>query len=169
MDFKELMFYVLAAVTLGSGLMVTLSKDIVRVAFWLLSALCGVAGLYLTLGADFVGFTQVLVYVGGILVLILFGIMMTNKDPVLLKRGESSKGTILGGLLVAAVVSAALVKVVLGTGWKSAPPATMAPTTATLGDELLTKYVLPFELVSVLLLVVLVGAAYIARRRTEET
>ncbi len=168
MDLKEIMFYVFAATTLGSGLMVTLSKDIVRVAFWLLAALMGVAGLYLLLGADFVGFTQVMVYVGGILILILFGIMMTNKDPVLLKRGETSKGVVVVGLGVAAVTATALVVMLRSTVWKSAPPDAMPPTTARLGEELLTRYILPFELISVLLLVVLCGAAYIARRRAED-
>ena len=168
MDFKILMVYVLAAVTLGSGFMIVLSKDIVRVAFWLLASLSGVAGLYVTLGADFIGFTQVLVYIGGILILILFGIMMTNKDPILLKRGETSKGVIVAGLIVAAVTSFALIRLVRGTTWREAPTATLPNTTATLGDELLTRYVLPFELISVLLLVVLCGAAYVARRRAEE-
>jgi NADH-quinone oxidoreductase subunit J len=168
MDLQEIMFYVLAATTLGSGLMITLSKDIVRVAFWLLAALMGVAGLYVLLGADFIGFTQVMVYVGGILVLILFGIMMTNKDPVLLKRGETSRATIAAGLGVAALLAAGLVALLRSTTWKSAPPDSMPPTTARLGDELLTRYVLPFELISVLLLVVLCGAAYIARRRAED-
>ena len=168
MDLKEIMFYVFAATTLGSGLMVTLSKDIVRVAFWLLSALMGVAGLYLILGADFVGFTQVMVYVGGILILILFGIMMTNKDPILLRRGETSKGVVVAGLGVAAVTATALVVMLRGTAWKSAAPDAMPPTTARLGEELLTRYILPFELISVLLLVVLCGAAYIARRRAED-
>lgn len=168
MDFTNLMFYALAAVTLGSGFMIVLSKDIVRTAFWLLAALSGVAGLYVALGADFIGFTQVLVYIGGILVLILFGIMMTNKDPILLRRGEASKGAVAAGVVVAGIVAFALVRLVRGTTWREAPVASPAPTTAALGDELLTRYVLPFELVSVLLLVVLCGAAYVARRRAEE-
>jgi NADH:ubiquinone oxidoreductase subunit 6 (subunit J) len=169
MELKEIVFYALAALTLGSGLAIVLSRDIVRVAFWLLAALLGVAGLYITLGADFIGFTQVLVYVGGILVLILFGIMMTNKDAVLLKRGETSGGAIAAGLFAALVVSLGLVRLVVGADWVEAPPASDAPTTAALGDALLTKYVLPFELISVLLLVVLCGAAYVARRRAEES
>ncbi|HYC77991.1 MAG TPA: NADH-quinone oxidoreductase subunit J [Planctomycetota bacterium] len=169
MDFKSTMFYALAAVTLGSGLMVAVARDIVRVAFWLLAALSGVAGLYVTLGADFVGFTQVLVYIGGILVLILFGIMMTNKDPILLRRSESSRGIVAGGFVVAAVVGWALVRVVRGAAWRQAPADVPEPTTSRLGEELLTTFVLPFEVVSVLLLVVLVGAAYVARRRAEET
>jgi NADH:ubiquinone oxidoreductase subunit 6 (subunit J) len=168
MSFGSWMFYALAAATLGSGFMIVISRDIVRVAFWLLAALSGVAGLYLMLGADFIGFTQVLVYIGGILVLILFGIMMTNKDPILLKRGETTKGAVVAGLIVATLLAAALIKLVKGTAWREAPVAKLEPTTATLGDELMTRYVLPFELISVLLLVVLCGAAYVARRRARE-
>lgn len=169
MDWSTIMWWVMAAVTVIPALMIVLSKDIVRLAFWLLASLTGVAGLYILLGADFLGFTQVLVYIGGIMVLILFGIMMTNRDAVLMRRGETTGGAMVTGLVIAAATALALLKVVKDTKWKEAAPVEMPVTTARVGEALLTDYVLPFELVSVLLLIVLCGAAYIARRRPEET
>ncbi len=168
MDFKAISFWIFAVMTVVPGLMIVLSRDIVRVAFWLLAALGGVAGLYVTLGADFLGFTQVLVYIGGIMVLILFGIMMTQKEQIPLGRPETSPVSILTGLLIAAVTAGALLLVVRNTTWRSDVEVGTTATTAGIGTELLTSYVLPFELVSVLLLVVLCGAAYIARRKAED-
>jgi NADH-quinone oxidoreductase subunit J len=166
----DIVFWVLAAFTLLSGAMIVIAKDIVRVAFWLLGALGGVAGLYVMLGADFLGFTQVLVYIGGIMVLILFGIMMTHRDPVLLRRGDTTRGGVFAGVLVAGLTAVGLLLLVRRTAWpqptEAQPP--MSPTTSRIGDELMTGYVLPFELISVLLIVVLCGAAYVARRKTEE-
>jgi NADH-quinone oxidoreductase subunit J len=165
----EIVFWAFAALIVLSGAMIVIARDIVRVAFWLLGALGGVAGLYVLLGADFLGFTQVLVYIGGIMVLILFGIMMTHRDPVMLRRGEGGKGGIVLGLLIAGAAALALLLLISKTVWKIAPEnQEPAPTTAAIGDALMTDYVLPFELISVLLIVVLCGAAYIARRKVEE-
>jgi NADH:ubiquinone oxidoreductase subunit 6 (subunit J) len=163
----DIAFWALAALTLFSGLVIVVARDIVRVAFGLLGALGGVAGFYVLLGADFVGFTQVLVYIGGIMVLLLFGIMMTHRDPVMLRRGDTSRAGVLAGVLVATLTAVGLVMLVRQTDWKQAPR-TAAPTTAAIGDALMTEYVLPFELISVLLILVLCGSAYIARRKTED-
>lgn len=168
MDFKTIVFWALAALTVIPGLMIVLTRDIVRVAFWLLASLSGIAGLYVTLGADFLGFTQVLVYIGGIMVLILFGIMMTHKDPVMLRRGEATSTGVVAGLIIAAVSAVGLLLLMRSTRWLSVPIDTFQPTTARIGDELMTSYILPFELISMLLLVVLCGAAYIARRKAED-
>jgi NADH-quinone oxidoreductase subunit J len=164
-------FWSLAALTLLSGAMIVIARDIVRVAFWLLGALGGVAGLYVLLGADFLGFTQVLVYIGGIMVLILFGIMMTHRDPVMLRRGEVTRGGTVAGVVVASLTAVGLLLLVRKTTWYLHPEGRQEPqpTTAGIGDELMTSYVLPFELISVLLIVVLCGAAYIARRKMGET
>jgi NADH-quinone oxidoreductase subunit J len=168
MEAATMVFWALAAFTLVSAAMIVIARDIVRVAFWLLGALGGVAGLYILLGADFLGFTQVLVYIGGIMVLILFGIMMTHRDPVMIRRGDGSRGGVFAGLHVAAVTAAGLHWLVSKTAWFVEDPAAPAPTAARIGEELMTSYVLPFELISVLLIVVLCGAAYIARRKVGE-
>ncbi len=163
MKIEDMAFYALAAAAAVPGLFILLSRDIVRVAFWLLLSLSGVAGLYVLLGADFLGFTQVLVYIGGIMILILFGVMLTNRDPVLVRRTARRTGW-APALLLAALLGAGLLGVVAGTGWRE-EAGSRGPTVAAVGTELMSRYILPFEMISVLLLVVLVGAAMIARRR----
>jgi NADH-quinone oxidoreductase subunit J len=167
-DFKTIMFWALALATVLPAFMVIIARDIVRVAFWLLASLSGVAGLFIMLDADFLGITQVLVYIGGILVLILFGIMMTNKDPVMLQVDDKNRRPALGGIIIALSVFAGLLGVIMSTGWQQGLGRKGEATTRDLGVALLTDYVLPFEIISVLLLVVLCGAAYIARRGGEE-
>lgn len=179
LEFETIVFYALAVVTIIPAFGVMMAKDIVRVAFWLLASLSGVAGLFIMLDADFLGVTQVLVYIGGILVLILFGIMMTHRDPVLVSTDDARRRSPFTGLLVSLITFGALLGVIMGTGWNTAtggdrPQGLRSgalsgePTAAPLGKALLTDYVLPFEIVSVLLLVVLCGAAYIARRGGDE-
>ena len=168
MDLRSIIFYALSVIVVVPAIMVMVTRDIVRVAFWLLASLSGVAGLYLHLGADFVGVTQVLVYIGGIVVLILFGIMMTHRDPVYLSFHARSRRSIFSGILVSGLTFGALASVILQTGFDvGGGRGTGAATSRDIGRALLTDYVLPFEVVSVLLLVVLCGAAYIARREKE--
>jgi NADH:ubiquinone oxidoreductase subunit 6 (subunit J) len=103
-------FYVFAAVSVLPGIFVLATKDIVRAAFWLLTALSGFAGLYVLLGADFLAVTQVVVYLGGILILILFGVMLTHRDPALVRRARRLNIVvpgIAGGVTLAAAVAAA--------------------------------------------------------------
>jgi len=164
LDLRSIIFYALALVAVLPGLMILFTRDIVRVAFWLLGSLAGVAGLYILLDADFLAATQVLVYIGGVMVLILFGIMMTNKDPLLLRAEEARRRPVLTGLLVAAGSFGILMLVITPISWNNSGGRGGGPSTSGLGVALLTDYVLPFEVVSVLLLVVLCGAAYVARR-----
>ena len=168
LDFHTIVFYAMGVLCVVPGLMILVTKDIVRVAFWLLASLSGVAGLYFMLDADFLGATQVLVYIGGIMVLILFGIMMTNKDPIMVRAAEKSRRAVVTGLAIAAGTFAALMMVIGGTSWENSMGVSGEPTTAGLGRALLTDYVLPFEVISVLLLMVLCGAAYMARREKEK-
>ena len=162
---REIIFYTLAVTTVVPAVMVMLARDIVRVAFWLLASLSSVAGLYILLGADFLGATQVLVYIGGILVLILFGIMMTHRDPMVQRINDKKRRSVGMGILVAGVTFGVLMSFILTTKFQTTGGRADGLTTAKpIGRALLTDYVLPFELVSILLLVVLCGAAYIARR-----
>jgi NADH-quinone oxidoreductase subunit J len=139
------------------------SRNIVRAAFALLLALFGVAGIYIFLLADFIAVTQLLIYVGGIMVLILFGVMLTSHQI----NVDAKTGTIqtLPAILIAACIGGGLVWVLWITDWKVNPQLPLVETTATnIGELLLTKYLLPFEVASVILLVALIGAAMIARR-----
>jgi len=163
MDLYTIIFYFFAAITLGSACIVVFSRNIVRAAFALLFAFFGVAGIYIFLLADFIAITQLLIYVGGIMVLILFGVMLTSHQS----NVDAKTGTIqtLPAILIAACVGGGLVWIFWITDWKVNSQLPVIETTAALiGELLLTKYLLPFEVASVVLLVALIGAAMIARR-----
>lgn len=155
------LFWGLALLTLGSALGVALARNILYSGFALLGALVGVAGLYLFVGADFLGVVQLLVYVGGILVLILFAVLLTNRIGEL-RLSNASVNKAAAGIGAAALLGL-LIQVGYDTAWPQIE-ASAAPTVARIGDALLREYLLPFELASIVLLMALVGAMVIARR-----
>lgn len=158
-------FYLLATVVVVSALAVALARNILYSALALLGTLGGVAGLYLYVGADFLGIAQLLIYIGGILVLILFSILLTNRI------GELKISNLSAGLTVAAppaiALMALLARVAVRTPWPTTE-AVPAPTTVRLGDAFLHELLLPFELASLVLLMALVGAMVIGRRAAKE-
>ena len=158
-------FYFLASLTVGSAVGVAFSKNILHSAFSLLGALAGVAGLYFMLGADFVGVVQLLVYVGGILVLILFAVLLT-RDITDIKVSNLSI-SLMAGLPAALLMLAVVLRTVVKAPFKTTVVVD-APTVSRLGDALLREYLLPFEVASVVLLMSLVGAMVIARRAVKE-
>jgi len=163
---KTLIFYGFALVTVGSALLVVTVRNIVHAAFSLMETLFGVAGLYVFLQADFLAATQVLVYVGGILVLILFGVMMTSGRLEMRIRIE--RGQLLLGGVIGMVLFTLLLTVIANTAvWKNLTDdgTELPPTTERIGELILNwQFLLPFEAVSVLLLVALIGAALISRK-----
>jgi len=191
------LFWLFALIACGSALAVVISQNVVRMAFWLVMSLGSVAALFFLLQADFVGATQLLIYVGGTVVLLVFGVMLTATGPYLQIKtspGEGLIGACLGGLLLLVLTYS-----VMGVGWDDVtgrmpgespamaetpgdPRIQSGATSRSLGlaflglrpdappDPTLTRapapgYLLPFEIVSVHLLVVLVGAAYLARAK----
>lgn len=164
MQLFDIVFYVFAVITLCSAFIVVFSRNIIYAAFSLLFTFFGVAGLYALLQADFLAVTQVLIYVGGILVLMLFGVMLTNKVvSVDIKTGSLQA---VPAMLIVAVVAGSLSGLFYST-WRGVPtPASTAlkTTTKSIGEMLMTSYLLPFEIASVILLVALIGAAMISRR-----
>jgi NADH-quinone oxidoreductase subunit J len=160
---SAVVFWVFAAVTVGSALVVVFARSLIYSAFALLFTFFGVAGLYLLLGADFLAATQLLIYVGGILVLLLFGVMLTHKIYDLDLRSEVTQ--FLPGLIVAAGVFGILVLTALRTPWAAGPGRAPAATTAEIGELFLGQYLMPFWAASILLLVALIGAAMIVRRK----
>jgi NADH-quinone oxidoreductase subunit J len=163
METFDIIFYVFALITVGSAFLVVFSKNIFYAAFGLLFTFFGVAVLYVLLHADFLAVTQVLIYVGGILVLLLFGVMLTNKViSVDMKTGTLNT---VPALILSAVVFGSLAGVYYAT-WSRTPSTavTAVSTSKAIGEMLMTSYVLPFEVASVILLVALVGAALTARR-----
>jgi NADH-quinone oxidoreductase subunit J len=163
MDLYTIIFYVFAVITLGAASVIVFSRNIVRAAFALLFAFFGVAGIYVFLLADFVSVMQLLIYVGGIMVLILFGIMLTNRQINL----DIKTGTVqtLPAIIITSAVAGTLVGIYWSTDWNvNTQLPSIEKTTPQIGNLLLTKYILPFEITSIILLVALIGAAMIARR-----
>ena len=171
MSLPVILFVAVAAATAASALGVVLSRNIVRSAVWLLFTLVGVSLTYFRLGAEFVGAAQLIVYVGGTLVLVVFGVMLTAQGPLRELRtrpAEWAVGAVLGATLFGLLTAVALGAYKPPAGADEGP----LPGTAPLGLGFLgvtnvgakgTAYLLPFEIVSVHLLVVLVAAAYLAR------
>jgi NADH-quinone oxidoreductase subunit J len=166
MELSTIIFFVVAAVTILSAAMVAFSTNIIYSAFSLLGTFAGVAGLYVFLGADFVAGVQVLIYVGGILIIILFAVMLTHRitDVEITNRSVGR----IPALVLIAVLIFLLVQTLRETTWLKAKEVSYSPTTATIGDLFLESYLLPFELASVVLLVALIGAATISRKETKD-
>lgn len=164
MTAEAAIFWTFATLTVASAAVVVLARTLIYSAFALLFTFFGVAGLYLLLGADFLAATQLLVYVGGILVLLLFGVMLTHKIYDLDLRTETTQ--LVPGIIVAVGLFVILAATALRTEWPAVarPP---APTTKAIGHLFMGQYLLPFEAASVLLLVALIGAAMIVRRRRD--
>jgi NADH-quinone oxidoreductase subunit J len=220
-DIRPFLFWTIAGLTGACAVAVVVSQNIVRAATWLLFSLGGVSGLFFLLGADFVGATQLLVYVGGTLVLVIFGVMLTAQGPFINMRTSAAEWAISGvvGLSLLAVLTLSVLtvgsptqglapaarkpyepsrilakdlvrkpnktppekavnaaKVVaqsqytdiiglgflgLGVGPAQMPDPSKSPTAR-------THYFLPFLIVSVHLLVVLIGAAYLARAKRRQ-
>jgi NADH:ubiquinone oxidoreductase subunit 6 (subunit J) len=181
MTVYSFLFYLVAALTAMCAIAVVVTDNIVRAAAWLLFTLAGVAGILFLLGANFVGATQLLVYVGGTLVLVVFGVMLTAQGPFIsMKAGaaEWALSTLVGLLLFGTLAGAIATKRMDFPGGQANDSEEMTNTN-TLGLSLLgvkeatpevkgrkqMGYLLPFEIVSVHLLVVLIGAAYLARAK----
>ena len=159
-------FYLVAAVTVVFAAVVAFSRNIVHSAFSLVGTFGGVAGIYVLLGADFVAAVQVLIYVGGILVLILFAVMLTHRIAEV-QVTNRSVGRI-PALIAAGILFLILVQAILETRWVKAQETGYLPTTAQIGDLFLQNYLLPFELASVVLLVALIGAVILSRKEIKE-
>ena len=194
MDLQSFLFWTVAILTGISAIAVVVTQNIVRSAAWLLFTLGGTAGIYFLLGADFVGATQLIIYVGGILVLVVFGVMLTAQGPFISMKVGAAEWAIamVVGILLFIVLAANTMRanwpvttearmnnaqtsmnsVVLAEaflGLREATPKASLPIPQ--GDRPLpavrtaVAYLLPFEIVSVHLLVVLIGAAYLARAK----
>ncbi len=166
MDLYDIIFYLFAILTLVSAYFVVTNKNIVHSAFFLLFTLFGIAGLYVLLGADFLAVVQIMVYVGGILILLLFGVMITNKiTNVSIKTGTIH---IIPAAIVIGLFAGALASIMVKTEWQTETAKIPFTTSYALGKSLITEYLLIFEILGILLLIALIGAASIARREEKE-
>ncbi len=159
---QNIFFSIMAAVMIGSALKVVTTRNVVHAALWLILVLAGAAGQFLLLGAEFVGVTQVLVYIGAIIVLFLFGIMLTKasmddeENPNLNNRPIAFSV----GLVLLAVMSYATIDF-----WRDAElPEDTRTSAETVSDSIFSDFIVPFEATSVLLLAALIGAIVVARK-----
>ena len=157
----EITFWFISILTIGSAVCVVNSKKLLNSAIALLFTLFGVAGLYVFLWADFLAAVQVVVYIGGILILIIFGIMLTNRITTV-HNSHSSFQRGYAGILVVALLGL-LGWMVVKTPWLQSQAIEPKQTVAVIGKLMLTDYLLPFEVASVLLLGALIGAATLSR------
>ena len=198
---EAFLFVLFAIGAAGAALAVVLTQNVVRMAFYLVISLGSTAGLFFLLNADFVGATQLLIYVGGTVVLLIFGVMLTASGPYITMK--TSSGDILLSIVVGGAFLTMLILTVMQVDWdgnsarldaqygepqvaaSDETPAANGNTSRSLGmaflgarpdrdlgqpgEELSTGYLLPFEIISIHLLVVLVGASYLARAKRRVT
>ncbi|HEY3117382.1 MAG TPA: NADH-quinone oxidoreductase subunit J [Chloroflexota bacterium] len=157
-------FYALAGLALAGALGLIIASDVFHDALFLVLTLGSVAGIFVILGADFLAVVQVLIYVGAIMILILFGIMLTPQLGNLPNTG--GPGQIAAGVIAAVAVLGTILAVITTATWPRASAAPIdlpAGTTSLLGTSLFNSFALPFEVASVLLLIAMIGALVIAR------
>ena len=160
-DWEDALFWILAAVMLGSGLLVVTMRDIIRCGLAMIVCFGALAGIYVLLGAPLIGATQVIVYIGAISVLILFAIMLTQTKaaPSRLVFQTQAVPAAISAIVIAVVIALAIG----ATDWGEVPERIRVATDA-LSQVLFNDFVLPFEVVSVLLLAAVVGGVFLAKR-----
>ncbi|MDP6578059.1 MAG: NADH-quinone oxidoreductase subunit J [Candidatus Marinimicrobia bacterium] len=162
MSGQLIIFWIVTLVTVLSAATVVFSKNLIYSAVALLFTLLGVAGLYVFLWADFIAVTQILIYVGGILVLIIFGIMLTHRiTSVRLSHSSMQRG--IGGAIVL-MIFVGLTSMIFRAPWYRVAAVEPQETVRQIGRLLMVDYLLPFEVASVLLLAALMGAALLSRK-----
>jgi NADH-quinone oxidoreductase subunit J len=160
-------FIILAVVAVAAGLGVIAQRSAVRSALFLLVNFCCLAGLYILLNAQFVAVVQVIIYAGAIVVLFLFVVMLLGveraEETPDLRRYQWIAGLLLGVLLLAGIIWA-----LIPAQAEAVPALVRADNVRQLGQALLTRFAIPFELTSVVLLVAIVGALVLAKKRLQE-
>ncbi|MEE8418935.1 MAG: NADH-quinone oxidoreductase subunit J [Dehalococcoidales bacterium] len=159
----DIAFWVLAAVGVGAALTVVLLRNVFRAALTLVLCFLAVAGLYVTLSADFLAVVQVLIYVGGISVLIILAIMLTRE----VQQGSPSNRLRIPAFIVAAAFAAVIIVAVINTPWVVSTTPPLEPTTSALADKLLGEggYILALEIAGTLLLAAILGAIVLVREK----
>ena len=161
----DIIFYSFALVIISSAIVVVFSKNILYSAFALLFTFFGVAGFYVLLSADFLAVVQLLIYVGGILVLILFGVMLTNNVISVDIKSETMQ--VFPASIIVAILAGVLCGAIYVADWFPAKTeiSNQTSTVVEIGNAFVTTWLLPFEVASIVLLVALIGAVMIARKK----
>ena len=158
-------FMLFASVTVLGALGVAFSTNIVYSAFSLLATFAGVVGLFAFMSADFLAVVQLMVYVGGILVLILFAVMLTNRITDITHSNPSNNRPI--GLAILMLISLTLFAAVLGFDFGAHPAGPYEPQAALIGNAFLSRFLLPFEVAGLMLLAALMAAVIVARKEVK--
>ncbi|MFN6944730.1 MAG: NADH-quinone oxidoreductase subunit J [Cytophagaceae bacterium] len=173
MMLSKILLYVFALITTFFAIYIVFTKNVLYAAFALLGTLIGVSALYVFAGADFIALTQIIIYVGGTLVLIMFGIMLSNRvsgDKNIISPFKNQFLGVLAGITIFVVLFLGILRAnfaAVSAEWgKGSIDGTTIPQ---IGKNLMTTYILPFEIVAMLLLVALIGAVYIASGKIKKS
>ena len=161
MTLEVLAFWAVSVVLVGSALAVVLSKNLFHAVLWLALALTGTAGVFLLLEAEFLAAVQLLLYAGGVITIAVFAIVVTER--LVGERLSQTSRNLAGGTVVAAALAGVIVSVLGRGGLAISRPALTGDVTRDIGESVLTRYVLPFELLALLMLAALIAAIYFAR------
>ena len=178
MTMAQALFYVMGFITLASALFVAASKSLVRSVFMFFVTLMALAGLYVLALADFIAITQIVIYVGGILVLIIFAFMLSERETLAGLQQQNSRFisiSKLPALLLAVLFFIVMINILFKADINNLPWVKIAieeknimtpgnQTVTNIGVNLMTRYLLPFEAISILLMMALVGAAHLSRK-----
>lgn len=166
-----ILFYFFAAITLLSGLLILFTKNVIYAATGLLFSLLGVAAIFVFANAEFLAVTQIVIYAGGVLILIIFGVMLSKRTKKEIEVISQTRNVLAGALVASAIISFLVWAIINQWGYKeysTVDALTSAGYVEEIGVSLMTTFVLPFEIIAILLLVALVGAAKIATAKEEE-
>jgi NADH-quinone oxidoreductase subunit J len=158
---ETIAFWSIAVVLVGSALAVVLSKNLFHSVLWLALALTGTAGVFLLLEAEFLAAVQLLLYAGGVVTIVVFAIVVTER--LVGERISQTNRHITAGAVTSIALVALVVNAIARQPLPTAAPALAGDLTRTLGASVLTRFVLPFELLGVLMLAAMLGAVYFAR------
>ena len=161
MTLSDLAFWVLSVLLVGSALAVVLSKNLFHAVLWLALALTGTAGIFLLLNAEFLAAVQLLLYAGGIITIVVFAIVVTER--LVGERLSQTNRGVVSGALVAIALLVVIVNTLMQRELPSTPLPQLSDITRLMGEQVLTTFVLPFELLALLMLVAMLGAIYFAR------
>jgi NADH:ubiquinone oxidoreductase subunit 6 (subunit J) len=158
---SDVTFWVLSILLVGSALAVVLSKNLFHAVLWLALALTGTAGVFLLLNAEFLAAVQLLLYAGGIITVVVFAIVVTER--LVGERLSQTNRGVASGALVAIALLAIIVSTLMQRQLPLTPLPQISDLTRLVGEQVLTTYVLPFELLALLMLAAMLGAIYFAR------
>ena len=170
MSASAIIFYILSAFILGAGLLAVTTRKIFRSAIWLLFSLIGIAGLYFWLQMEFVAAVQIIVYVGGIVVLIIFSIFLTQQSGNVMQKAPASR--VIFSILAVCIGFVLTYYLIYSNAFTPGSNTAIEASVRNIGTQMLSAsdhgYVLPFEVVSILLLAAMIGCIVIAMKTKPE-